>query len=532
MDARQNESEKMKAKKLKLWAVADCETDSFDGQEVRPFVWAFVDSDGDRDIFWNTADFVEWLRCFDGLVYAHNGGKFDWMMPEIIAELENGSIKIINGRLASAKVGTATLRDSWLCLPAALEKFGEKDTFDYSILARERAGSRRTHHKAIEKYIMQDCVALYNAMERFIAAHGFALTQAGAALKTWEEMGGETRRYCKTHDARFRPYYFGGRCEVFECGAPLAGDFELYDINSSYPAAMTREHCAGTDYYTATNYKTAHPSSFWKIIAISRGALPVRDGIKTSYPDDDTPREYFTTGWEIQAALEFGKLEVIEAVGLIPRRFETFKPYVDKFFAERKAAKEAGDIIGDVLAKIFLNSLYGKFAANPENYEDFQIVEAGARLDGWTLKIELPSADILSRKSQRPQYFDVAVGASITGCARAALMRGIFSSSRVMYCDTDSVLCETFGGARGDKLGEWKKEAEIKRAWIAGKKTYALELKDGTFKTAHKGVSKLDTTVQDVIRAAKGEVVTIHKSAPCCGIDGKQKFFARRIRKT
>lgn len=531
----------------KLWAVADCETDAFDGQAVVAFVWAIVASDGERQIFWNTGKFIEWLKNFGGTVYAQNGGRFDWLQPEIVPHFEQGRIRLINGRLAEAKIGSAKIRDSFLCLPCALDCFGEKDVFDYRLLLRGKAKNRKTNKAKIEKYVMQDCVALFNAMSRFIDRYGFALTQAGAALKTWEAMGGEKRRYGEAHDAAFRPYYVGGRCEVFEYANGTAGEFQLFDINSSYPAAMRGEHCAGTDYIKTTNYKKAHPSSFWIVRTISRGALPFNDGRKIYYPNDNTAREYFCTGHEIQAALEFGKLDITEARGLVPRRFETFAPYVNKYYAERAEAKNNGDQIGDQISKIFMNSLYGKFGANPETYKDYQIVAAGARVPGWEYSQTLDEQDVLERPTACAQYFDVAAAASITGQARAALMRGIFSSRRVMYCDTDSILCEEFGGKIGAELGQWKLEANIKTAWIAGKKCYALETTDtepkddkdrkvkkgdAIYKTAHKGVSKLDATVDDIKRAAAGEVVEIAKSAPNCKLDGRQVFFNRKIQKT
>lgn len=519
-------------KKEKRWAVADCETDAFDGLYVSAFVWAYVDSDGNREVFWSTREFIEWARNFDGIIYGHNGGKFDWLQADIIAEFNTGSIKLINGRVASVKMGSTELRDSWLCLPAPLAKFGQKDDFDYSMLLRGKAHLRGANKSKIEKYILQDCIALYNAMERFIGAHGFALTQAGAALKAWEAMGGEKRRYGAAHDARFRPYYFGGRCEAIEYGAPLIGNFKMYDINSSYPAAMSGEHCAGTDYFSSANYSSAHPSSFWIVRGISNGALPVRERGRNFYPRDNSVRDYFCTGHEINIALENNLLDIIEARGLVPRRFETFKPYVDRFFAERAAAKAAGDTVGDTISKIFSNSLYGKYGANPDEYKDYKIVGAGEREAGWQYSQTLDAHDILERPTAWPQHFDVAVAASITGQARAVLLDAMAKSKRVMYCDTDSILCEEFGGVEGDKLGQWKKEADVKRAWIAGKKCYALELPDGKYKTAHKGISALDITVEDIKRAAAGEIIEIAKSAPNCKLDGSQKFFSRKIKKT
>lgn len=347
------------AKKFTRWGTADCETDAFDGKEVRAFVWAICLSDGFRHVFWSTEEFTDYLLNDEegGVLYAHNGGKFDWLMEGIIEHLEPGDIKIINSRLAKAKLGNWELRDSFLCLPSALAKFGGKLDFDYSRLLRENSHHRLTKNKQkIEEYILADVVSLFAPMEIFINKYGFALTQAGAALKTWEAMGGEKRRYGKAHDDVFRQYYFGGRCEVFEYGAPIRGQFELFDIVSSYPRAMCVDHPCGTDYYCSSDYKNAPGWSFWKISARSRGAFARRGNNCTEFPTDaiDT---FFTTGWELNVALEMGICEVYHAEGLIPRRTETLKPYIERYFADKTKAEEMGDKAGREIAKIFLNSV-------------------------------------------------------------------------------------------------------------------------------------------------------------------------------
>ena len=527
---------KKKEKAPVIWACADCESDSFDGQSVNAFIWGVYTSEGDYSAFWSTEDFVDYIRNSGiNILYAHNGGKFDWMMPEILSQFEDGKIMLINGRIAKAKIGNCELRDSYLCLPAPLAKFGEKDDFDYSMLERGKSAKRRTEYKqAIEKYLMQDCKALFNAMSRFIELYGFALTQAGASMKTWEAMGGEPRRYGVKHDQAFREFYYGGRCQAVEYCDGVDGDFKLYDINSSYPFAMTENHPCGQDYYISTDFKGCKiGASFWKIYGVSRGALPVKTKYGTGFPVDHIPTYYNCTGWEMLAGIETGTLDIIGATGYIPRRLETMKPYVEKFYAERQEAKRNKDQIGDVLAKIFMNSLYGKYGSNPDEYMEYKIAPAGTKRDkDWMPHIQADEYDIIQRPAPQKTYYDVALAASVTGLARANLWRAMCASKRVMYCDTDSILCEMFTGATGDKLGEWKLEAEIKKVWIAGKKCYAFELEDGSYKTAHKGVSKMDIEIEDIKRAAAGEVIMIKKSAPTMKLDGRQEFTNRRIRRT
>lgn len=518
-----------------LWAVADCETDSFDGKEISPFVWGILDSDGNYNCFWNTKEFTDYVRA-SGLkyLYAHNGGKFDWFFPEIISEFEEGKIMLINSRLARAKIGKTELRDSFLCLPVPLSKFGEKDDFDYSILNRELKNERFKNNKQkIEKYLRQDCVALFNAMERYTTKYGHALTQSGAALKTWENMGGEKRRYGKKHDDNFRKYFYGGRTQVFKYANGISGNYQLWDIKSSYPDSMRDEHPCGADYYETTDYQTAPGASFWTLTAISRAALPIKTKFGTSFPDSELPQEFNCTGWELKAGIDTGTLKIISARGLIPLRFENMRPYVEKFYSEKLEAEKIGDTIGRELAKVFMNSCYGKFGSNPDEYKDYKIIKVGENKKGWLPHVDRGEYEIVQRDSQVKNYFDVAMAASITGHARAKLWRAICSSKNVFYCDTDSILCEELVSQKiGKELGNWDLECLIKKIWIAGKKCYVFEKENGKYKIAHKGISKLDIQIEDIKRAAAGEVVEIEKSAPAMSVSGKQKFFNRKIRRT
>lgn len=534
------------------WGCADCETDAFDGQEVRPFVWAVRTSEDERRVFWDTGLFVEWLKEFDGVMYAHNGGKFDWLQRGVVEHLERGEIMLINSRLAKAKIGKCELRDSWLIIPSGLAATGDKLDFDYDILKRANKSERAKLKKLIEEYVVQDVDALFNLVSRFRERHGDALTQAGAALKTWEAMGGSKRRYGIYHDAFFREFYFGGRCEVFEYGAPHDGVFEYYDINSSYPAAMLQRHPLGTEYTSSVKWQDAPGYSFWTVRAISRGAFPLKDKNGLFFPNDDIEREFKISGWELRAAIETGTADIISGFGHIPKFTETLAPYVEKFYSDKEEAERVGDTVGRLIAKIFLNSLYGKYAANPENYKDYLIVDPGENSDGFALEIEGDGYDILSKPSDHAQYFDVALGASITGFARAALWRGICASEGVVYCDTDSILSRKFGGKKGNKLGEWKLEAVVDKLYIAGKKLYCARdlsvmeklnnpendaekcaaLITKLWKCAHKGFSKLNTTIFQIKQAARGEIVSISNIAPSIKITGAQTFITRRMRKT
>ena len=119
-------------------ATVDCETDPFlYNRFPKPFTWGFYDGEKYID-FWGddaTDKMIEHIEKFNGIVYAHNGGKFDFHYL-ITKAAEKGKIKIINGRIAEYRLGKARLRDSWLILPVSLKQM-QKDDIEYWKMEKE-----------------------------------------------------------------------------------------------------------------------------------------------------------------------------------------------------------------------------------------------------------------------------------------------------------------------------------------------------------------------------------------------------------
>lgn len=515
------------------WMVFDCETDTFDGAPVEPFAWGWKTSAGEEGITWSTGEFLDVLKNFDGIALAHNGGKFDALF---LAEHFNrhSEIKIINGRVAQVEIGKAKVRDSFLIIPSALGEAGHKDKFDYSILDRHKKHLRKKYRREINSYLMQDCRGLYDLVERFYARFGQRLTLAGAALAEWEKMGGLKRRWGGAHDEHFRQFYFGGRCEAFQKGA-LGHGWDYFDIKSSYPNAMQHEHpaCHLSDYRVHQKIGGITPQSFARIVAASQGCLPVRGKYCTEYPRHDEPREYFATGWEILAGLETGTLKIFSATVWTPTKLETLKPYTDRFYAEKLDAEKRSDKVDRTIAKIMLNSLYGKFGAAARDYKKYMITPAGIVPDGWSLHAEIGALDIL-QKPAPGQFYDVALAASITGFARAYLFRQLAKCKDVAYSDTDSIICK---GSReafdiGENVGQWEHVCTMSDFHVAGKKLYAGKDEGGHWVCAHKGFSALDVSAEQIVRVARGEQFAITRSAPTIKLDGSQNFITRKMRAT
>lgn len=527
-----------------IWA-ADAETDPFKfGRIPEPFIWGLTNGT-DYFEFEKTEEFVAHVREQNIIVYAHNGGKFDWhFITDYIEDYED--LTVINGRLAKFRIGDCEFRDSYNIIPAPLSAY-KKDEIDYSLFEKDK---RAEHMPEIKAYLKSDCFYLHEMITAFIETYGMHLTQAGAAMKTWMKMSGEKKPKTSSHYYdELSPYYYGGRTQCFKKGE-IKDPFEVIDIVSAYPRAMLELHPWGSEYSVETSLDGLSDDeisrTLIKLEALSTGAFPHRTVDGLSFPADNLLRTFTISGWEYLAARDTETLKYasVKEVCIWNDTIE-FGDYIRHFFALKDAAKLSGDEAGYLFAKLFLNSLYGKFASNPENYEEFMTVPADMIdcadiADGWkfcTLLDENTAVVARPLPEEKHHYYNVAVAASITGYVRAFLWRAICQTNGTMlYCDTDSIAAHDISAIPlGEELGQWEPECSCVYAAIAGKKLYAFERKEGTaayikkgkYKTASKGVR---LNASQIIRIAKGEELTHQNEAPTFTIKGKTVFQERRIR--
>lgn len=504
---------------------SDCETDPFlYEREPRPFAWCIKLGDN-ITVFWGdeaTQKYIEHLKQMSPCrLYVHNGGKFDFFF--LLGAMRHGKLKLVNGRIMQIRIGQVILVDSYPLIPFALERY-KKDEIDYKKFERE---VREDNKREIIDYLVNDCVYLDELVQGFKAIVGNHMTIGGAAMNALKKFGYEVWSGNKTHDARFRPFYFGGRVEAFETGV-FKGEFEYMDINSAYPFAMTHAHGHGPSYAVSDSFDE-RPESFVRMIAVSRGALPVRTEDGLFFPVDNTPREYFATGHEVLAGLETDTLRIIKVIECFqPKNKIEFCGFVNKYFALRQEAKRNKNIIEELAYKTLSNSGYGKFAQNPENFKDWCIEPRGEPLPGWNHETDFLDLTLWSRPSSNIEksYFDVATAASITGFVRAHLWKALcLDAVKPLYCDTDSIICSKFRAKNKDAktLGKWKTEMLPKKVAIAGKKLYAVT--DGKeVKIASKGVR---LTFGEIERIIKNDVVQWKKDAPSFSL----RFGARWVKR-
>lgn len=533
--------------KRPIWTL-DCETDPFKaGRVPEPFLWGIYEGEaGHYHEFETAAEVAEFLADKDVLVYAHNGGKFDYHYLKDYIEPDE-QIMVIAGRLARFKIGLAELRDSLnLFSQTRLADFSKME-FDYANM--EKSERNKPHIRAkIREYLKSDCVNLYNLVRGFVDNYGLHLTQAGAAMKYWaKNYGKPAPKSTRTDYQKFSPFYYGGRVQCFRAGVG-AVPFKIVDINSAYPYAMLHDHPYSVDTVTLENLPKPENIGpcMVELEATAKGCFPIRvDDWSLYFPDDERAiRRYYVTGWELLAALETDTVKVHRIIAVhMPTETVSFKGYVQHFYEKRKQAKAAGDKAQDIFAKIFLNALYGKFAANPTKYEEY-VLATPERFTQWQLDGFIPShqwgARLLMQRplpEERHRFYNVATGASITGFVRAHLWKSLNACSGLIYCDTDSIAAQDVSRlSLGNELGQWKVEADCDEYAIAGKKLYAFHKvgesrdDDSGWKCASKGVK---LSAKEIRQAARGDVVRFVNEVPNYSIHKQDiGFIDREVRLT
>lgn len=535
-------------------AVVDTETDPQEvNGEYLPFVVGFYDGYSYHH-FWDhagkpgscVADFVTFIRTLKRkyLVYAHNGGKFDFMM--MLDHFEE-AMHIQNGRIVRCYIGQHEFRDSYSIIPVPLadfkgkhEKKKFKDTAEASrwYIEKFNRRDRLKNKREILAYLKDDCLTLYAGVKRFREEFGDKLTIGSTSMGQLKKLH-PFQPSGQTYDKMFRPFYFGGRNQCFRSGV-LTGAYKVFDVNSMYPHVMSKFlHPISTDH--EINIKLTDKTTFALIEAKNYGCLPAR----TKNGLDFTIEQgiFFASIHEINAGLETGTLRIIRVKHAIEHRERTtFESFVDTFYRKRLIAREAGDEMLVTFYKLILNSAYGKFAQNPENYLNYIITHDEIPADvcqphclpdcpyHWKVYQTNGRHIIWCRPSNTRIFFNVATAASITAAARALLLRGLANAVDPVYCDTDSIICKDL---RADidaaKLGAWKLEKEGDTVAIAGKKLYCVTSAGEPVKKAAKGAL---ISAEDIFKLCRGGTVQKTHPVPHFKFDGSHHYVTRRLRFT
>ena len=212
-----------------------------------PFIWGLYDGSTFRT-FPDTATFVSYVRNMDIILFAHNGGKFDFMY--LLPHIGETKAQIINGRIVSMYLDNCELRDSFSIIPEPLRNFGDKREIDYTKL---EASVRDNHINEITEYLFYDCKILYDACSAYMDQAGRKKTIASNALAFAKKRGIDPGKTNHRFDQKYRRFYYGGRTECLIPGTHK--NIKILDIHSAYPFAMVHDHATGSEFERGNNIK-------------------------------------------------------------------------------------------------------------------------------------------------------------------------------------------------------------------------------------------------------------------------------------
>jgi hypothetical protein len=350
--------------------------------------------------------------------------------------------------------------------------------------------------------------------------------------------------------------FFGGRTEVFKMFQSWTeqdikeGKYGKYvDIQSLYPSVQFFDElpCGvpvwdnEPSYENTSEYINEHYGYIECDIVCPDNLhiplLPEKKNNKLMFDLVNKDKKVYSS-IELQRAIEVGyKVTKIYKSLTFEKSDNIFKGYIQNFLKiKTESAGYSGDDIDDyikrynehcgvllekdkikknlgmkLLAKICLNSLWGKFGQNDElpttayikNDAWFKLLKRHA-----DKKVELKNEILIDDDTLYVSYIEkeesrtslmttnLGLAGFVTANARLRLYKELYKlSERVIYCDTDSIIYEydksKYNVEEGDCLGQWELEenGNLKEVYALAPKTYGYTSLDGEQKYKCKGIT-------------------------------------------
>lgn len=300
------------------------------------------------------------------------------------------------------------------------------------------------------------------------------------------------------------PSYGGGLVHVSEDKrGEILEDLYQYDVNSEYPSVMNSDTLfpwgepitSDFDNNPKYNYKfytitvlrpitNRHGLPFIDTIIVDkkrkeyRRTLPIGSIVKITSTNLDRFMKYYNVKKsDIKLETDFAFLSVKGSF--------MFKEFYDYWIGLKNKASEEGNELLKTIAKLFANSLYGKFGTK-------QLRKSKINL---SVKQELEDIE----KNIESKFY-LPIACTVTEGGRAILVDAVGNNyDRFVYCDTDSIT--TIGSYKDNleihktKLGAWKEETSNGVGIFRRGKQYLIKT-GNSFKFKYAGVN-IDLVITD-----------------------------------
>ncbi len=301
--------------------------------------------------------------------------------------------------------------------------------------------------------------------------------------------------------------YHGGRTDTFWKGKPVTDNpIYKYDVNSLYPSCMLGDipvryvQMVDGKYDSKADsraYGTPNRIGLYDVsIHIPESSQYAFIGLEGIQHDD---RLIFPIGqyrawiWQplYEIAKEHGYISDIHRVYLYDAE-PLFRTYIETLYSLRQEYKQAGNYAYDMLTKLLMNSLYGKFGQKSHgrwtevtDTDEYDFIHSETdsdmtRLEGYYRENQSEPSEYLQLSDRLWRYDDSGAGGLasssvcsiagyITAMGRASVWQAmasvIDSGGQIYMCDTDSVVCDVrlpSSMVSDTELGKWKLEGVSK----------------------------------------------------------------------
>ena len=340
--------------------------------------------------------------------------------------------------------------------------------------------------------------------------------------------------------------YFGGAVDMYIPSNENGKQLYWYDVNSLYPSEMKNNkypvsllgHFKG-DISNKIEYSSLFTNEenvgFYKVKitapSIKHPIIPTRLNGRTIFPEGNWTGWYYSE--ELKNAVRFGyKYEILE--GYIFSSATIFDKFVEKL-SEMKENAESGSATY-LIAKLLMNSLYGKFGMKPilvdhsfidnNNREDF-INKIGTS-NVLTL-VDIGNKTLMSYNTTFESKYikiNVAIASAVTANARIHMSQ--FKNNpnfKLYYSDTDSFVTNKPLPEHlvdNKKLGLMKLEKVLTRFVSLGPKIYGGQTLDGNEFVKVKGLKNMPTLdeLESKLYKESNELIVKHEKWNRSTIDG------------
>lgn len=490
--------------------VADFETTT-DVNDCRVWAYAFCEVGVYQVEYGNSIeDFFDKISRIPARIYFHNlafDGSFilDAIMKrgylytndKFIGKKKFSTLISKEGKWYSITVkwenGVRTeFRDSLKKLPMAVSSIAKTFGLEETKLSIDYKAYRAPGHQLTQEeiaYIKNDVVIVAKAIDMQLKQGMNKLTVGADSLAEYKRLNKDFKKFFPILsldcDTDIRSAYRGGYTYAKKSiRGQILGKGRVYDVNSLYPSVMYNRvlpygfpvWCEGKPeiteefplYIVSISFTAKLKPNHIPIIQLKSGYFYS----SSEYVENvDEVTTMAITNIDLALWEQQYDLNIISYNGYW--KFHGMSGFFNNYIDHWMGIKEKSTGGMRAIAKLHLNSLYGKFATNPDVTGKFPVI------DNDIVKLHTGPQEF-----RNPVY--TPMGVFITSYARDVTIRAAqLNYDRFLYCDTDSIhILGDYAPAgiesHPTKLGAWKHESSFDHAIFIRAKCYTEKVDDCT----------------------------------------------------